>query len=382
MTEPVSLQQIARTYVRFCGRKLSYFSGCDYFRLASHPEVLAAVHSGVRRFGLNVAASRLTSGNHKIYAELETELSRFFGAQSALLVSSGYMSNLAVAQALAGNFSHALMDEECHPALADAARFLDCPVLQFRHLDPKDLAASVRRCGPEAKLILLTDGMFAHNGAVAPLSAYLEVLPQDALMLVDDAHGAGVLGPTGQGTLEQTGAGRKRVIQTLTLSKAFGSFGGVVLGPKTLRRRICSRSPLFAGSTPVPLPVANAALRAVRILSRDKSLRRRLTENLRYFREGLRAAGARVAETPAPILAIVPNRKQSSGELSQALLRAGIYPPFIRYPGGPPTGYFRFMISSEHSRKQLDSLIHVLSRWHARERSQSDGRASVPFFST
>ncbi len=373
MTDPEPLQQIARTYVRFRGRKLSYFSGCDYFRLASHPKVIEALYTGARQYGLNVAASRLTTGNHKLYEELERALSRFFGAESALLVSSGYMGNLAVAQALAGSFSHVLMDKECHPALADAARFLDCPVLKFGHLDPKDLAAAVKRCGPEAKLILLTDGMFSQNGAAAPLAAYLDQLPRDALMLVDDAHGAGVLGLRGQGTLEHAHTSRERVIQTLTLSKAFGTFGGVILGSTSLRQRICHRSPLFVGSTPLPLPLANAALRAVRILRADKSLQRRIHDNTLYVREGLRKSGARVLETPGPIVAIIPDRDQTSTELRKALLTAGIYPPFIKYPGGPPTGYFRFVISSEHSRKQLDDLIRILGRWHAAGIGETQG---------
>src|SRR6516162_7197898 len=111
MTKPAPLQQLDRTYVRFKGRKLSYFSGCDYYRLASHPEVLEALRIGAERYGLNVAASRLTTGNHVLYLELEKALSRFFGAEDALLVSTGYATNLVVAQALAGNFSHALIDE-------------------------------------------------------------------------------------------------------------------------------------------------------------------------------------------------------------------------------------------------------------------------------
>src|SRR2546421_2721167 len=111
MIEPEPLQQLDRTYVRVRGRKLSYFSGCDYFRLASHPKVLSAMRRGIDRYGLNVAASRLTTGNHVLYRELERALSKFFDAPDALLVSTGYLGNLVVSQALAGNFSHVLIDE-------------------------------------------------------------------------------------------------------------------------------------------------------------------------------------------------------------------------------------------------------------------------------
>ena len=126
----------------------------------------------MEQFGFNVAASRLTSGNHSLDRILENRLAKFFGAEDALLVSTGYLSDLVAAQGLAGNFSHAPIDSSAHPALVDAARFLECPVLQFKHGDSADLAAVVTRCGPETKLILLTDGMFSRDGSAAPLRQY------------------------------------------------------------------------------------------------------------------------------------------------------------------------------------------------------------------
>ena len=362
MTEPEPLQQIERTYVRFHRRKLSYFAGCDYHRLASHPRVLAALRRGAERYGLNVAASRLTTGNHLLYGELETQLARFFAAETATLVASGYATNLVAAQALAGNFSHALLDGSTHPSLADAARFLDCPVLKFRHADPADLAASVRRCGPQARLLLLTDGMFSRDGAVAPLKEYLAALPSDARLLVDDAHGAGVLGRTGRGTLEHAGVNRRRIIQTVTLSKAFGVYGGAILGSPKLRRRILDRSHLFAGSTPLPLPLVAAALQAVRLLQSDSRFKQRLDNNATFVKIALRAAGLAVPQNPGPIVALMPSHERAVATVRNTLLEAGIYPPYIHYPGGPSGGYFHFVISSAHSRRQLEGLVGVLGK--------------------
>ena len=360
MSEPEPLQQTGRTYVCFQGRRLSYFSGCDYFRLASHSRVVGALTEGVAKYGLNVAASRLTTGNHALYGALESALAGFFAAQDALLVPNGYETNLVVAQALAGNFSQALIDRRSHPSLADAARWLDCPVLQFKHRDAQDLAKAVRHCGPGAKLLVLTDGMFAHDGSVAPLKDYLRVLPKDALLLVDDAHGAGILGPTGKGSLEHCGVSRRRIIQTITLSKAFGVYGGAILGAPALRRRILERSRMFIGNTPLPLPLANAALQAVRILRTDKGMRQRLREKTRYVKKALSDAVLLVEETPGPIIAMVPRKTSAVARLKKTLLAAGIYPPFIQYPGGPEGGYFRFALSSEHTRAQLDALLAVL----------------------
>ncbi len=361
MIEPEPLQQVDRTYVRMGRRKLSYFAGCDYHRLASHPKILAAVELGLNQYGLNVAASRLTTGNHVVYGALEAQLRRFFGAPDALVVSSGYITNLVVAQALRGNFSHALLDARSHSSLADAARFLDCPVVRFNHGDANDLAAAIRRCGPETKLILLTDGMFSHDGSVAPLREYIELLPTDALVLVDDAHGAGVIGRTGRGTLEECGVTRKRIIQTITLSKAVGVFGGAILASREVRRCILDHSHLFVGSTPLPLPLAYAAVQALKLLQADKGFKQRLAKHTAYVKDRLRAAGLGLPITPGPIFSVLPRSRNAVPAVKKALLRAGIYPPYIYYPGGPKSGYFRFVISSEHNRGQLDRLIAALT---------------------
>ncbi len=360
MTEPEPLQQVDRTYVYYRKRKLSYFSGCDYFRLASHPEVIAALKEGLEKYGLNVAASRLTTGNHVLYGELEKRLVEFFEAESALLVSGGYVTNLIVAQALAGNFSHAIVDEKAHPSLWDAARMLDCPVLKLRHESCEDLEQLVRRCGPGARLLLMTDGMFAHDGSVAPLAQYLQVLPKDAVILVDDAHGAGVVGKIGKGSLEHAGVDRKQIIQTITLSKAFGTYAGAILGAASLRQRILDQSKMFLGSTPPPLPLANAALRSVQILKSDKSLRRRLVANSKVVKEALFSAGTLSELTPGPIVPVIPRGAGDATRMRRELLEADIYPPLVKYATGPAEGYFRFVISSEHSDEQLEKLLKAL----------------------
>jgi 7-keto-8-aminopelargonate synthetase-like enzyme len=362
MTEPEPLQQVNRTYVRYRGRKLISFSGCDYFRLASHPAVLGALQKGLKEFGLNVAASRLTTGNHPVYLRLEKQLAEFFGAADALLLPNGYVTTLAVAQALAGTFSHALLDERAHVALFEAAQSFNCPLLRFRHRDAGDFARTIARCGRGARPVAMTDGMFAHDGSVAPLRNYLKSLPRDGLLLVDDAHGAGVLGKTGRGTLEHENVGRERVVQCVTLSKAFGAYGGAVLGTPELREKMLSQSRVFIGSTPVPLPLACAASAAAKLLKAGKRLRMRLEENARLVRESLRSAGLALPAAPGPIVSLQIDDEWKAVLLKRQLLAAGIYPPLVHYPGGPPNGYFRFAISSEHSPAQLKKLITVLTR--------------------
>jgi 7-keto-8-aminopelargonate synthetase-like enzyme len=356
------LQQVDRTYVLYRGKKYSYFGGCDYFRLASHPQIRRAVRDGITRFGLNVAASRLTTGNHQLYEELEQQLAAFFRVESAVLISNGYMTNLVVAQALAGRFSHVLIDKRSHGSLQDAARFFGCPVLTFQHRNPSDAARALNRCGRRAIPILLTDGVFSHDGEMAPLHAYLGILPPSGVILLDDAHGAATIGNSGGGTVEYLRTPTKQIIQTLTLSKGFGVYGGTILCGRAVREKIICRSNIFIGNTPLPPALAYAGLKALKILRSDTDLRQRLTANTHYVKRQLRTEGFPVTDTPSPIIPFVAKNAGKAALLRSALLARGIFPSFIRYPGGPAKGYFRFALSSEHSREQLDSLLNVLLR--------------------
>ncbi len=360
MKEPEPLQQVGRTCVLFRSREFSYFAGCDYFRLASHPEVMRAVTAGLEKYGLNVAASRVTTGNHALYRKVENALARFFAAPAALLVSSGYASNSVVAQTLRDDFSHVIIDAKAHVSLRDASRFFSCPILEFKSRDAGDLRRVLAGAGGKIKPILLTDGVFTYEGEVAPLPEYLEILGPQGMILLDDAHGAGVLGRTGRGTPEITGVSCERIIQTVTLSKAFGVYGGAILCPWALCGRMIAGSAMYAGSTPLPLPLANAALRAIAVLKRDRRMRNRLNYNVNYVKTALRAAGFPVPQTPVPVIAVTPGNPAQAMAIKRRLMARGVFPSFIKYPGGPAGGYFRFVISSEHSKTQLDDLLAAL----------------------
>lgn len=354
------LQQIDRTCVLWRGRKLIYFAGCDYFRLASHPRVLEAVETGLRQYGLNVAASRLTTGQHELYTRLESELAKWFNAPAALLVASGYATNLVVAQTVAGEFSHILIDSKAHVGLRDATRFFREPVIEFVHGDAQDLARRVARLRGNIRPLLLTDGVFSQTGETAPLPEYLRVLPRNAVVLLDDAHSAGILGTSGQGTIEYCRLPRRRFIQTITLSKSFGVYGGAILCDVALRNKMFARSAMFGGSTPCPLPLVNGALTALQLLRQDVSLRCRLSHNAGHVKSELRSRGFAIPDTPSPIIALPPQKPAVVKRLRQRLLDHGIFPSFIHYPGGPASGYYRFVISSEHTHEQLNELLDSL----------------------
>lgn len=353
------MQLVGLNHVLWHGRRLIYFSGCDYYRLSSHPKVRQAMRDGLKQYGLNVAASRLTTGHHRLYDELEAELARFFQAPSALVVSNGYSTNTVVAQALHGEFTQVLLDDRTHASLVDAAGNFGCPVAKFAHRDVEALGAAVKRAGRQARLVVLTDGMFGHDGSAAPLDEYLRVLPASATLIVDDAHGAGVLGKRGRGTPELCGVARGRVIQCVALSKAFGSYGGAVLGSLSLRRKMVERSRVFMGSTPLPLPLANAAITGIRLLRREPARLAQLRQNSALVKSALRGAGFALPDHPGPIVPLHPTSTGQTKAIRRALLAAGIYPSFMRY-GHAKQGFFRFVISSEHTQSQLKSLVGAL----------------------
>ena len=356
---PEPLPFVGQNGLRFRNRTLVHFSGCDYFRLARDARLAAAAKKTLASTGLNVSASRLTTGNRAVYLQLEAALATYFHAEAALILSDGYLAPLAASQALTGRFTHAFIDAHAHHALVDAARMLDCPVKKFPHRDPAALQKLLAGCGRSARPVILTDGVFWQDGAVAPLRDYLKVLPRQGMILVDDAHGAGVVGQTGKGTPEHEGVSRERIIQCATLSKAFGAFGGVVLSSRAIRERIMAGSRSFVGTTPLPPPLAGAALASVKILSRDTARRKRLFANLSWLRHRLRAAGWEVAETPGAVVRLPDLSETAAARLKHRLLAAGIYPPFMKY--GAARATFRFVISSEHTRAHLQTLATVLT---------------------
>jgi len=303
----------------------------------------------------------VTTGNHAIFQALERELCKFFEADAALLTPDGYTTNMIVAQSLAGTIKKVYIDDRAHAALRDATRFLDCPIQEFEHRNPASLARLARRDRTEGPALLLTDGMFALNGSIAPLAEYRRIMPRDTIFLVDDAHGAGVVGRTGKGSLEEEGVSRTGIIQTVALSKAIGAFGGAILATGRLRQLVLEKSRAFAGAIPVPLPIASAAVRSLQLLQSSPEWLRRLRQNKQTVVSCLGEGGIFVPPSPGPIVRLEPINASASTRVCAALSRAGIYPPFLRYPPSDPKGYFRIVVSSEHSRRELLRLVSVLT---------------------
>ena len=338
-----------------------YFAGCDYHGLAWEPRVIEAAAKAAERFGLGVGASRRTTGNHPLYAELEESLCEFFSTPASLVVSSGYLTNLCVAQALAGEIDAVYMDEKAHSSLADASLHFGAKrIVSFRHGSVEHLVGLIGSKDPKERGIVLTDGMAAHDGSLAPLRDYRRAIPKSWWLLVDDAHGAGTIGPNGQGSLAHHRVSFQRTIQTLTLSKAFGAGGGAINGPAKLIHRIRSQSRAFIGSTPPPLAMAAAALESAKLLRANTDYIARLASNSATVRSAVRQAGWCPGPETGQIIAWQPTTFGTRDELEKAFQSARVHMPWIQYPGGTEGGYLRLAVSSAHPQESLEAVCSVI----------------------
>ena len=355
-----AIQPDGATHVRWRGRRLVYFGGCDYYRLAQHPTLLKAHSRAAARDGLGTGASRMTTGNHPSHSELESALVKFFGSETATVVGNGYLANLALGQAAAGRFDAAFIDERAHMSLRDAAQFLGCPVVRYRHCDADDLTERVSRRRAAKRLVVMTDGVFGATGRIAPLAGLAKRLPRSATLWIDDAHGAGVLGDRLHGTAEHCGLANRRVIQSVVFSKALGSFGGAILGPRWLRSALFDGNHVVTGSSSLPSGLAKATLASLGLLRARPGLAKRLRRNTAFVKERLLAAGVPAGDTAFPVFSLeCPGKKAAA--LRRRLLATGIYPSCIRYSTGSDGAFYRFAISSEHARTQLELLVAALS---------------------
>ncbi|MBG89245.1 MAG: hypothetical protein CMO80_20445 [Verrucomicrobiales bacterium] len=345
---PDPLTRSSATTVKWKGREWLYFGGCDYLGMSWNKRVRSTLIRGLNAGGASASASRTTTGNNPAYPRLEEKLADFFQVQSATLVPTGYLTNLAAMQAL--DVPRVALDERAHPSLVDATRVLGVPTVRFKSADVTGLERKLR--GRPA--LVATDGVFAPDGAISPIAKYLQVMPGGSWLLVDDAHGAGVLGANGRGTVEYAGAKMNRVIQTITFSKAFGVAGGAVLAARKVRKNMMERTGVVIASTPIAPYQAKAIEVSVDLIRRG-ACRRKLKRNCEFL-------GSLIGEElPFPIINRSFESLHEVNRLKESLQKNGIHPPFINYPGGARGGFFRFAISAEHTRVDLKALANSLN---------------------
>ena len=346
------------------GRELISFAGNDYLGLARHPEVIEAAIHATERYGTSAAASRVTSGTLDLHLELEARLADFFATEAACVSASGYLAGFAIGEALtatpAGR-SGITVDDGAHPCLTRGLASRETST--FRHFDPDDLD---RVLATTDATVVAVDGMTPF-GAVAPLDRIVDVFTArrepspTSMIIVDDAHGAGLIGPDGRGTPDHFGIASGKCIQIGSLAKAFGSSGGFVVGTNEFVERVRATSAYRAGTGLAPAASA-AAMSAVHIARREPERRRRALTTARHLATTLRSRGIDVDHHIGPVLGLgVDSLHSAAGpRLHHALRDRGFLVPFVHYPATDVPGRFRLTVTAVQEEGDVAALAATL----------------------
>ena len=359
-----SVQRVAADGVRCVsdGRELLSFCSNDYLGLARDQRVAETLADTAREHGGGAGASHLVSGHHREHHALEEELAAFTGRQRALLLSTGYMANLGVVAALAGRGDAVFEDRLNHASLLDAGLLSGARFSRFPHADAAALEARLAGCGRQRRLVL-TDGVFSMDGDVAPLGSLADACRrQSAWLVVDDAHGLGVLGPGGRGSLELHGLGPEDVpVLVGTLGKAFGTFGAFVAGSADLVDFLIQRARTYVYTTALPPAVAAATRRALALSIAEPWRRERVLGLVDRFRRQAAQADLPLADSTTPIQPVLVGEARAAVAASERLLAQGLLVPAIRPPTVPEgSSRLRVTFSAGHTDQQVDRLVDAL----------------------
>ncbi|MEY4242903.1 MAG: hypothetical protein RLZZ245_488 [Verrucomicrobiota bacterium] len=358
---PRPLESAAGTRVVREGRELWNFASNDYLGLARHPEIEAALVEGVQRFGAGSAASRLVAGTLPPHVLLENALAEAKQAEAALTFSSGFAAALGVVPAIVGKSDFVFLDKLSHACLVDGARLSGATLRVFPHNDLRKLRAlleSTRAKAPTARILVATESVFSMDGDVCPLREILELTESyAALLLLDEAHGFGVLGEHGMGLAEQEGLQGRVTFQMGTLSKAAGLSGAYLAASRDWIDWLMNRARSFIYSTAPPPALAHAGLASLALIrsGAGRDLRARLQENI-----------ARLAPSQTPIIPLQLGTNEAALAASAALEQAGFMVPAIRYPTVPRgTARLRISVSATHPVQAIDELGELCARIRA-----------------
>jgi 8-amino-7-oxononanoate synthase len=346
------------------GHNVILLSSNDYLGLATHPAVVAAAVRATEQYGAGAGASRLICGSLPPHERLESALSKFKRTESALVFSSGYLANLGAVTCLIGRGGLILADRLCHASLLDGCRLSGADLRVYRHAESAHVETLLKRRASSRPTLIVTDGLFSMDGDVAPLPE-LAALAQryGAMLYVDDAHGTGVMGPTGRGTIEHFGLENQIPFHMGTLGKALGSSGAYLAGPEDMIDMLINRSRPFIFTTAPPPGSMAAADAALAVVQREPDRRSRLWANRERLGRGLQRLGFRLTATVSPILPILVGDAAKALSFAEQLLAHGVYAPAIRPPTVPEaTSRIRVTVTSEHTAGHIDEALLAFER--------------------
>jgi len=342
------------------GKKVLNLCSNNYLGFAGHPKLKEAAKKAIDEYGVGPGAVRSIAGTQSIHVELETKLSEFKHAQACIVFQAGFTANTAVIPAVTGRGDIIFSDELNHASIIDGCRLSRAQVVRYAHNDVGDLRQKIAEHKDSARrMLIITDGVFSMDGDIAPLPQIVEVADEfGAMVMVDDAHGEGVLGDSGRGIVNHFKLEGKVEIEVGTLSKAFGVMGGFVTGPEVLIDYLRQRGRPFLFSSGLTPADTAAAIAAVDVLLESDAVVRKLWDNAAYFQKGLKSAGFDTGRTQTPITPVMLGDEKLASDFSKKLFEKDIFAQSIGYPTVPRgKARIRCMLSAAHGKEDLDFAI-------------------------
>jgi 8-amino-7-oxononanoate synthase len=346
------------------GRRMIMLGSNNYLGLTNDPRVKEAAIDAVRKYGSGCAGSRFLNGTLDLHVRLEERLAEFMRKDAAVTFATGYQVNLGAISCLVGKGDVVYLDKQDHACIIDGARLSFGEVRKFKHNDPVDLARQMRNDVSARGRFIVVDGVFSMEGDIAPLPQIVAAAREfEAGVMVDDAHGIGVLGPTGRGTAEHFGLEDEVDLVMGTFSKSMASVGGFIAGDETVVDYIKHRArTLIFSAAPPPASVA-AALATVDIMEREPERRARLWENARFFSEGLRSLGLDTAGSQTAVVPVVVGEDDTALAMVQRLDEEGVFVNCVLSPATPPgRALIRTSLMATHTREQLTRALEAIER--------------------
>jgi glycine C-acetyltransferase len=347
------------------GRRVLNFCSNNYLGLANHPHILQAARQAMEQYGLGPAAVRSIAGTMDLHLELERRMAAFKGVESAITFQSGFNANIAAIPALVGKDDAIISDELNHASIIDGCRLSGGKIIRYAHCDVADLARVLKENrSAYPKVIVITDGVFSMDGDIAPLDQIYNVVQNyEAILMVDDAHGEGVLGRGGRGIVDHFDLHGKVDVEIGTMSKAFGVVGGVVAGNPVVVEWLRQRGRPFLFSSAMTVPDVAACLAALDLLEESTALVDRLWENARYFKAEMKRMGFDTGSSSTPITPVMLGEAPLAQQFSRELFENGVFGMAIGFPTVPRgKARIRVMISASHTKEDLDQGLEAFAK--------------------
>ena len=347
------------------GKRVLNFCSNNYLGMANQPRLIAAAEQALEGYGAGPAAVRSIAGTMDLHLELERRLAEFKGVEAAITFQSGFCANIATIPALVGKEDAIYSDELNHASIIDGSRLSSATILRYAHCNPADLERVIEENKAKYRRgLIITDGVFSMDGDITPLDKICEIaIKHDILLMVDDAHGEGVLGTGGRGIVDHFHLHGKVDVEIGTLSKAFGVVGGVVAGKAVIIDWLRQRGRPFLFSSAVTPADAAACLAALDLLEESTVLVDRLWENARYFKTEMKKLGFDTGLSTTPITPIMLGEAPLAQQFSRELFEEGVFAMSIGYPTVPKgKARIRVMISAAHSKDDLDKGLGIFAK--------------------